>query len=494
MNYRKSCLKAVFAAFLLFSLILTGCAEDETGVEIVDDEKKLPPPVVEVPNTEIESWNIGTADNLFHGGIATAQLSQYHIASATSDVRNSGLMTVDVSGDLQHITMKGGSKKSFRRNFKIKRDKVASKVKAAFEVRDMDSGLLEWYLIDGNDKPHKLPKGLLMKIYRLGSAPAFQERGKGVYYIDADKDLIELDISDDASLDKYTVIRSGVEQAVMDKYGNWMLALTSGRVVHRDASGDLETRMNDNLSLVSDNAEIYKFFFAQGDGFMFMGEYWSGWRNIFFRTFLDDQQELQVVSAQANNIPNCIDTDNATRCLNLAFYPYYYPHTCQYQAVGTKELLICSKDSWLVGSYIYELGDASNDMRQVDLEWAGIGGEAKVAANAEFLYYYSNSPIYNGSRLTRIDLDNTECRHLFSRDNTPTCPDIFSNTEYIIETSSGDLITPPKLTVSEDNTVRFCGRRLDEEQLLLVEIAGADTAAPVFRETLITECGDLFNL
>ncbi len=487
MNYGKSCFKAVFVGFMLFLFLLAGCAEDETGLEIVNNDIPpivVDPPLVDVP-TEIESWNIGDADNLFYGNITTAPSSNQYQNSSASAIRNSGLMTIDASGDLKHITMKGGSKKHFQRNFKINRNKTNSKVKAAFEMRDEDSGLLEWYLIDKNDKPHKLPKGVLKKSYRLGNAPSFHERGPAIYYIDTEADLIELDISDDASLDKYIVVRSGVEQAVMDAKGNWMLALSSGRVVHRDESGDLETRMNDNVPLRRDDAEFYKFFFAQGDGFMFMSEDWSSPYGVFYRAFLDAQQDLQVVSAQANNILNCLDYDNATICSTLAFYPYNTPHVCQYQPVGAKELLICSKESWAMGSYIYELGDASNDMRQINFQWAAVGGEAKVAVNTEFIYYYSNSPIYNGARLTRIDLDNSECRHLFSRDNTPTCPDIFSNTEYIID----------KLTVSEDDTVRFCGHRLDdEEQLLLVEIVGADTVAPIFRETLIEECGELFNL
>ncbi len=91
MNYGKSCFKAVFVGFMLFLFLLAGCAEDETGLEIVNNDIPpivVDPPLVDVP-TEIESWNIGDADNLFYGNITTAPSSNQYQNSSASAIRKS---------------------------------------------------------------------------------------------------------------------------------------------------------------------------------------------------------------------------------------------------------------------------------------------------------------------------------------------------------------------------------------------------------------------
>lgn len=475
--YFKRMFLNVFIAFIAV-LLLSGCkdgienAPDTSGG---DNNPVIPPPDI---NTEIEYIYLGDADNLLiaDNGIVTDRSTQKY-QPLSSTVQNSVLLTIDASGDIKPIAKKGGNKKTLKKALQIgKKNRGQSKVKAAIKVYDEETGAYEYHLVDRHDRAHKLkkkPKGLS---HRLKNAATFWERGN-IYYIDESSDLVELDISDDASADishdQYVIVRSGVEQAVMDVDGNWMLALTSGQVVHRDASGSAEARMNDNILSLLDNAEVNKLFMAQGSGFLFRGDGYYCNAGVFFRAFLN-QGQLEVISAQGN--------DETIVC----FYPDAYPNTCAYQKVGDEELLICSDDIIYNNTYVYQLGDVSNDMRALDFQWVGhlSGGEVKAAASSGFVYYYSNSPIYDGSRLTRVDLDNQTCRHLFSRDNTTTCPDIFTNTEYLID----------QLTVTDDDTVRFCGHRLGEEQLLLVEIVEASSDVPELRETEIEACEQLINL
>lgn len=496
MNTRKVMFTIAITFFCLITLVLTGCDDTEqTG----DAAVPVTPPVIIMPppvetSSEFEYLYINPFNNIFLGNNSAAvpAPSLSRSLSSVDTTRNSGAMTVDVSGDLRPVMARGGNKKNIKKILKISRKGGdISKIKGAFEIFDEDTNSAEWILIDRSDRSHKLKKHP-RKNHRLANASMFYERGN-IFYLDSDDDLIEFDVSQDSTMDdNYKVVRSGVRQAVMDSQGNWMLELLNGRVVHRDISGDLEIRMTDNVINDPQNsdAETNKFFFAQGDGFIYFGEAWTSSMGVFFRTFLDDQGVLQVVSAQANNVIDCYDNNPATLCEYLNFYPHYNPDLCSYQAVGNEELLLC-------GQYVYQLGDASHDMEETDFIWAGhlTGYEIKVVTSNDFVYYYSDSPIYNGSRLTRIDLDNQTCRHLFSVDNTPTCGGsdaIVSNNEYIID----------QMTASPDNTIRFCGRRvsgfgddrLEETQLLLVEIPDASADAPVFRETEISECNQLLNL
>lgn len=464
--------------WLVLALILPGCqknADDPDGQGALVTQ-----------STELEYVYLSAVNNLLLGrpksnaGIVTQKEANRTLLNveASTDI---GLLTIEASGDIKPVKAKGGQGKKIKKLRRItKRGNGASKVKSALQVYDEASGRIEYYLIDQADQAHQLRRNPRPS-HKIKNGAMFWERDK-IYYLDISNDLLELDISQDVSEDNYQVIRSGVEQAVMDKQGNWMLALSDGRVVHRNGVSGWEERMDDHIPYRYDNAEEQKFFLPQGAGFLFLGDGGYCGAEIFYRAGLDMSGDLRVTHSQPDNLANCSDTNNATLCVNFCFYPWRRPEVCSYQAVGAEELLFCD-------GYVYQLGDASHDLKTVDFFWAGHWSadsfdDIKTTASSNFLYHYSNSTLYGGSRLTRIDLDNTACQHLFSRDITDTCPSIVSNTEYLID----------EMTATEDDTVRFCGRRLGETQLLLVEIIEADTATPQFRETEISQCGQLLNL
>ena len=324
----------------------------------------------------------------------------------------------------------------------------------------------ECHLVDKSDKVHKLrvcPK----KSHRLKNAPEFYEEGS-LYFVDESSDLVAMDVSDDVSGDIYSAVENDVLQAVRGKNGDWMIAYVNGQVKH--VTGDAKTRMNANLPSWPVDAEVNKLFMTNKNGFFFRSDGYHCNSAVFWRAEWN-AGALSVTSAHANN--------NAQVC----FYPYSNPDICSLNEVGNQELLTC-------GEYVYRLGDAANDVEAISFIWAGhfTGTNVKIAIGSQYLYYFSHdydlSTSDNGARLTRIDPQNSTCKHLFSRDNTATCTGIVSQTEYIID----------ELTATDDDIVRFCGNRIGSNQKYLVEILNAGTASPTIRETPINVCEQLANL
>ncbi len=138
--------------------------------------------------------------------------------------------------------------------------------------------------------------------------------------------------------------------------------------------------------------------------------------------------------------------------------------------------------------YVYQLGDASNDLKKIDFSWAGHGGsyERRITANSSYLFLYDGSETYK--RLTRINQTAQTCFHLFSSSVGVNCSGVATDTMY-------DMVNDP--TVTENGIVRFCGRRWTERdngQLYLVQINDAHTSSPDFKSTPVTTCEQLQNL
>jgi len=401
---------------------------------------------------------IGDADNLGLGGISGSSSSKYLQASVASDP---DLFTVDASGDIAFLQVQDGENKTIRKLNKVWKHDKNSKVKGAFLVSDSETETSDWYLVDKNDKAHKLKKRP-QKGAKWGNAPLFWEREK-LYFLDTRDDLIELDISTDVSQDIYQVFRSGVKQAVMATGGDWMLEMSSGKILHWEPLTDLDTTMDDNVPSESDDAEVRKYFIPHKDGFLFHGEV----EGYFFRALLG-AGGLSVTPAYEN------DGDNVIM--------YVAGELCEYQAVGEEELMFCGN------RWIYQLGNDDEDMREINFIWTGHTAalspdHTKTVSSANYVYHWTQeSDIISG--LTRIDLNNDTCSHLFFRDGASTaCADPFMTQLYSIE----------HMTVSDDDTVRFCGRRLGETQLKLVEIKDA-AGTPEVNEQDIEKCSQLIVL
>lgn len=497
MDIDKIVSRAVFVAILCF-LLFGGmsCYPEKDNIEIVPTPQvKQADPTPDVPPaavpSELEELSLGGADNILMGsdGVTAPFVTLRNINSASSFV-DSGLLTVDPSGDIKPIKKKGGKYKEFKAVLRTRRiDKGNSRIKAAFKMRDNSQGINEWVLIDKNDKPHKLPKEPKVNSRRR-NAPYFQEQGNDIFYLNENDDMIVLDMSDDASQDTHNLIRSGVKQFVMDLYGNAMLELLSGQVVYREAGGQRENRMNGVNESYNDNAEFIPFFLPNGTDLMYWNGLEGGKYGVFHRVAYDQAGNVVVTPAGIHAYNDWMQNGGYPPDFN--FYPYNSIDDCILQPVGSKELLLC-------GTYVYDMGDASNDMQAADISWAGTGAGIAIG-NSQNFYYYSHWDTYlaKGSRLTLIDLDAQTCAHIFSQP-TNTCDSIASNQEYVVhevtiqEAYAGGGYFDP-LIVGEDNTVRFCGYRMDEEQLLLVEIVGADTLTPEFRETAIETCTRLIKL
>jgi len=449
--------KSRFALVLMICAILAACGPDNSA-----EEDSTPSPVT---SDEFSALHLGSADNVMLGAANGPSASAFALHST---VQNSGVSTVDATGSIQDVTGDGLKNKRIEKFLKIKKNSAqTSKIKAALKLYDSDKKLWECHFIDKNDKAHKLKK-CPKKSHRLKEAAVFYE-DHSLYFVDESADLIKLDISDDVSRDAYQVVKNNVQQVVRGKNGDWMIAYSNGQVKHVNATGDIETRMDDILPTAPDNAEANKLFMTNKNGFFFQGD--GHWCNsaVFFRA-LWNQNQISVTSAHAN--------DNAQVC----FYPYSNPNICSLKQVADKELLLC-------GEYVYQLGYASNDTKAVDFLWTGLaGGNIKIVVSSQYIYYFSHdydsSTSDNGARLTRIDPQNSTCNHLFSRNNTTTCVGIVSETEYIID----------QLTATPDDIVRFCGNRVGSTQKYLVEIKDAGGASPTSRETPIERCDQLENL
>lgn len=419
-----------------------------------------------VVSQDFEELQIGSADNIFIGSAGSSSPSQSMFFVQSTAVSDSGVMTIDSTGDIQTINAKGGQGKLIKKFLKIrKKDKQNSKLKAVFKSWDSAAQQYECHLVDQSDKVHKL-RGCPIKSHRLKNAPEFYEDGP-LYFIDQSLDLIGIDISQDISGDVYNVVKNDVEQAVRGKNGDWMIAYVSGQVRH--VTGDTETRMNANIPSWYVDAEVNRFFMTNKEGFFFRSDgHWCN-NTVFYRASWS-QSQLSVTSAHVNN--------NVQVC----FYPYSNPDICSLNEVGNQELLIC-------GEYVYRLGDAANDVEAIDFVWAGHVSalsinHIKTVVSNNFVYHYTQGS-ETIARFSRIDLSNQACQRIFDEGSrVPICVSPFLNNMYSID----------QLTAASDDTVRFCGNRIGSTQKYLVEIKNAGGASPTIRETTVDICEQLANL
>jgi len=445
--------KAKWLFFLLCMIVIAGCTSDD------DDEDEI-----NVASFEKEfQVLIGDAGNLGLGSAAGIS----HSRSVATILASNELFTQDESGDIQFIEVKGKEKHINKLN-KIWRRGGNSKVKAALLISDPETAETSWYVVDQQDRAHKLKKQP-GKSAKWTNAPLFWEKD-ALYYL-SDNSLIELDLSSDVSEDVYHEFRSGVVQAVMGEKADWMLELSDGKIVHWEPSQDVDTRMHDNIPSYNDNAEDNKFFLPNKDGFIFQGD-GSVLAGTFYRAFWNGSSldvSLDVTPAFQNDGQDII--------------MYTSGELCDYKSVGAEELMFCSGSRW-----IYQLGDASRDLEEINFMWTGHMGamsydHIKTVVSVRYVYHWTqlNDTI---AGLTRIDLEAGTCAHLFFQDAVTPCAAPVMTQMYSIE----------EITASDDDTLRFCGRRLEETQLLLVEIKNADESTPDVNEQNIDNCRQLMNL
>jgi hypothetical protein len=441
----------MFALFMLIS-----CTNDD------DDDDNKTNPSVDDGNFQIM---LGEADNLGLGGASGVSASM----QPASIVSDSDLFTVDASGDIIFISVKDKKNKRIYKIEKIwkKGDRSKSKVKAAFQTWDTQTAEMAWWLVDNDDTAHKM-KYKPKRSAKWRNAPFFQEINP-IFYLSEDDNLVKIDLSTDASQDVHTVVRSGVKQAVMGSKGDWMLEKADGRVLHWESSSDVDTRMDDNLPGWSDNAELKKFFMPNQDGFIFE----SDAPGYFYRAVWRDST-LDVIPAFQ------IDDQKIVMYADGMF--------CEYYPVGNQELMLCGGSLGHESRWIYRLGDESNDIEEINFIWAGHTGglsydseHVQTAVSEKYVYRWTKES-ESIVQFTRIDLDNDTCAHIFYEGSAGgSCTDAFMTQLYTIT----------KLSVSADDTVRFCGYRLGETQLKLVEIQDVTRDTPSVNEQDIAQCDQL---
>ncbi|MCK5609314.1 hypothetical protein KAR91_46000, partial [Candidatus Pacearchaeota archaeon] len=150
-----------------------------------------------------------------------------------------------------------------------------------------------------------------------------------------------------------------------------------------------------------------KFYIPHKNGFLVKGKQF----NDFYR-LVDNNGVLEARMAQENAYNQYINVGGG--------FNRIWSHTGLSNC--TSHIVRDDDDVMICGSKVYDLGDASNDIKEIDFIWAGhqaVHNQSSVLVLTDnnYLYYFSDSDVGNG-KLTRIDLVNNEFLHVFSSPST----------------------------------------------------------------------------
>lgn len=415
--------------FLVMSCALNDDEDDIAGLELEESFKVY----------------LNEADNAVIGLLS--QNASFSVEKNILSVSESDLFTLNASGDASVVAIEAQRVKTVRKTSKIKRSGRGNvRVKGAVYLSDA------WYLVDKWNQAHKArykPK----KSFKARNASLFYEDDI-ILYLGEDENLYSVDISSDVSDDQYEILRSGVVQAVQGLQGDWILEMKDGRILHWEPAADIDTRLKNQEPGNQYDAEVDRFFVPHQEGFLFQGN--GGGLDRFFRVVWRDSTLDITIAGDV--------------------YMYTWGDKCDYLPVGTEELLFCG-DRWL-----YQLGDTSGDMEEIDFIWAGHASAISeehvfTVASDNYVYHYTQVS-ESISRFSRINLEDDTCAHIFYEGSSTACAEAPLTQLYQID----------KLSVSSDDIIRFCGTRLGETQLKIVQIFDITSDTPRTTETDIASC------
>ena len=471
-NYISILLVLLMSMFLVF-----GCADSsssDSAAGIVDDGT-TDGGTTDGDNTssEITKIHLGTSKVL----VVRPQSSAIGKMLSTTGETESPLFTVQGKEKID-IEIDGGSGKTLLDVYPVKN---AIDIKAAIPFKDEDGNITTCFVdqedncIEVSVDPQKTGKFLNSdRLIKIGSKIYTRTAGGAIRTIDLSAATGKLlstagdataDIIED--VDQYEITTSG--DIMYESNSEVILRRNDGVEEYVDGSA-----WGGNNSFQAD-ASLSSFFLARETdrSFMFYG---GGGANIFFLNIYYNGSDDPVVShaqpvayaaylAGQNGVYTNIPTNKS-------------PSVCSRLIVGSKNLMICQNE-------VFELGSDTVDLKKIDFVWAGHESPSdyslvRSTASSNYLYYYDHSD-FNGVRLTWIDLENNQCRHLFSSANSTNCVAL-----------SSTLYTISQLTVTSDDTINFCGQKQSDSTDYIVQITGADTSSPTISETP-GECSSIIS-
>jgi hypothetical protein len=241
------------------------------------------------------------------------------------------------------------------------------------------------------------------KMSGLGNSPFFDEYGNKRRYR-TDSELITVDM--------FTGLKTSIPFA---SNGQISINRRNGHVMVDDGAAiSLESIFIPN-TIITDSGEVFehteelfinekKFFIPHKNGFLIQGRDERG----FFR-LNDDGGNLSTRYAQYN-ARYAYENTSGPNYTNIVVASGL--DGCTSHIVGDDDIMIC-------GSKVYDLGDASNDIKEVDFWSYGVisGTERRVLSDDNFLYIYSSSA-NEGEFLTRVDINIMDHFVIFDRNGT----------------------------------------------------------------------------
>ena len=442
----------------------------------------ITPPEPDIPpTTAISKIVLGNASNIVIQP-SSPSLSMRSVMRSVIGSVSTGLKT-SVNGELIDIAIEGGFGKTPLKGYAIK---GANLLKAAVTFKD-GHGDITTCLIDQNDICTEIDLNP-QKSSKFGNASYFIEKGGRLIYRTEDRILRSRNITPaplgrmmSVSGDITSDLAEDVEQFEVDASGDIMYESVYGDVTLRRLDGT-EDLMDggywDGRNRLRLDAYNKKFFIGRSDrGFTFYTQ-----ENYFGNLFFDSNGDPVTSHAQSNDF--WCYMGQVESCPGGVFENGIYsaintnksPSNCDLYFVGQKNLVVCLNE-------VFELGSATIDIKKIDFIWTGHESPSdynlvRITASRQYLYYYSHSD-FNGLRLTRVDLENHECVHLFSDSDSVNCSSL-ADTLYSIR----------ELTVTPDNTLNFCGTRDGIDYI--VQIIDADTENPITTE-IEGECDQIVS-
>lgn len=368
----------------MFLFTLSGCKADSDSTATADEQ---PTPLP--PKTQLKKLSLSSISNL---GIKASSQLQSSISYSTSmkltanstidSTADSGMITVDTSGDLQPVEQLGGI------SIFPELITIIKNSEHVFITYSDTTGDRETYLIDSSDDAHLLEFSLITMDGLKNGYNAFSFAGN-YFYKNSQNSMIKgyFDSSGDY---QEKILFNDLVYFALDRLGNFMIAANDNvYVAYRDyeTSGYIWT-IDGGSRFEGIDARESKLFFENNilfedldaGGFVF----WDDTAGAFWDVYLGPSCTNDPIfcrsekqrSAYGMNIPEPARSD------------------CQQQYIGVKNWILCNGTA-------FNARGINQAAISHSLSYTGIDTDtAKRAASDRFLYFGT------GSKLVRADLDN----------------------------------------------------------------------------------------
>ncbi|MBU2645873.1 hypothetical protein KKI24_14285 [bacterium] len=364
------------------------------------------------------------------------------------------------NGAMEEVTLEGGADLEVQKIHKVK---AGTHYKAYFEFTDA-SGDTKRYIVD-KDGNASVANFTPKKASALANAEYLQEVSGKIYYLNSTGvrsmtvPAVGKMMSGDATTD--ILESAGAIGFAINPNGEMVIEATTD-VFYRKTDGALndldDPYIDEARGFYWDaDASTNRFYVTQGSGFMVKRAFD---KNDFIRYYTKDGA-IKAQYSQEKAYNQYLDGVNGV---------YYQVKTtktlgnCRYLKMGASELMVCDSE-------VYNLGDASTDIKRVSMHYAShLVFNFALVASTNNIYVYSENEDGTPRKLSKEDVVNSVSTPIVTVHAT-----IPQTIDYKINTAT--------LEVTPDDTLSFCATKSGESYV--VQISDANTT-PVITEVAAT--------